>query len=297
MERHLLWGVLALPLLLGALFVGHAQVQSSPTIQAAIGPVWPRPPIWLPPIQQVLHVESVSVSATITDGGAQTDVEQVYRNDTERAQEGIYLFPVPEGATLTDFALYDGDRKMTARLMDKDEASQTYENIVNHLRDPALLQYVGRNTYEVRLYPVPPYATRKITLRYAEALRPEAGGTRKYVYSFVADAMGGTQQTSSAPAKTTVQITVQDAAPLTNVYSGPLAGILGSTVGVGIYALPSGAVATTQSLNLHASQRAAYAKSSVGFDNADAANSASGRFSCKTASGPTAPMTRRRSSL
>ena len=59
------------------------------------------------------------------------------------------------------------------------------------MRDPALLQYVGRNTYEVRLYPVPPHATRKITLRYAEALRPEAGGARKYVYSFVADAMGG----------------------------------------------------------------------------------------------------------
>ena len=172
----------------------------------------------------MLHVESVNVNATITDGVAQTDVEQVYRNDSERAQEGQYLFPVPEGATLSDFALYDGDRKMTARLLDKDEASQTYEGIVSHLRDPALLQYVGRNTYEVRLYPVPPHATRKITLRYAEALRPQAGGARKYVFSFVADAMGGTQQTSATPAKTTVHITVQDDAPLTNVYS-PLPGV------------------------------------------------------------------------
>ena len=220
MKRRLLRGVFALPLLLGALFAGHAPVQS----QQIIGPVWPRPPIWLPPIQQVLHVESVSVSATITDGVAQTDVEQIYRNDTERAQEGFYLFPLPEGATLTDFALYDGDRKMTARLLDKDEASRTYEGIVSHLRDPALLQYMARNTYEVRLYPVPPHATRKITLRYAEALRPEAGGARKYVFAFVADAMGGTQQASTAPAKTTVHVTVQDAAPLTNVYS-PLPGV------------------------------------------------------------------------
>ena len=220
MKRRLFCGVLALPLLILALFGGRAPVRS----QQVVGPIWPRAPIWLPPIQQVLHVESVSVNATITGGVAQTDVEQVYRNDTERSQEGAYLFPVPEGATLSDFALYDGERKMTARLLDKDEASRTYENIVSHLRDPALLQYVGRDTYEVRLYPVPPHATRRITLRYAEALRPEAGGARKYVYAFAAAAMGGTQQTSQAPAKTAVHVTVQDDAPLTNLYS-PLPGV------------------------------------------------------------------------
>ncbi|MBV9851879.1 MAG: VWA domain-containing protein [Armatimonadetes bacterium] len=227
MKRPLLWFALALPLLLGALLFANAQVEARRVVRPPIGiepPIWPRPPVWLPPIQQVLRVESVNVSATITDGVAQTDVEQIFRNDSERPQEGVYLFPVPEGATLSDFALYDGDKKMTARLLDKDEASQTYEGIVSRLRDPALLQYVGRNTYEVRLFPVPPHATRKITLRYAEALRPEAGGARRYVYSFVADSMGGTQRTSAPPAKTTVRVTVQDDAPLANVYS-PLPGV------------------------------------------------------------------------
>lgn len=164
-------------------------------------------------------MESVKVNAAINGGVAQTDVEQVWRNDTERPQEGSYLFPVPEGATLSDFALYDGDKKMAARLLDKDEARETYEGIVRRWRDPALLQYVGRGAYEVRLFPVPPRATRRITLKYTEALRPEGPNTRRYVYSFVADGLGGTERRGTVPKSTVVTVTVKDDAPLANIYS------------------------------------------------------------------------------
>lgn len=213
----LLWLAYAVPLLLGVFFIAHAQ--NGAGIVRPRPPWDERPPIWLPPIQQILTVESVNVKTTITSGVAQTDVEQIWRNETERPQEGVYLFPIPEGATVSDFALYDGDKKMTARLLDKDEARETYEGIVRRQRDPALLQYVGRNTYEVRLFPVPPHATRKITLRYAEALREDGGSARKYVYSFLGDTLGGTRQSGPPPKKMTVQVTLSDDAPLANIYS------------------------------------------------------------------------------
>ncbi len=220
---------LALPLLVGAgaLYAArpqmalHAQVRQEirPRPPFPEPPVWPSPPIWLPPIQQMLTIDSVHIRTAIAGGVAQTEVEQSWRNDTDRAQEGSYLFPLPEGATVSDFALYDGDRKMAGRLLDKDQAADTYEGIVRRQRDPALLRYVGRGAYEVKLYPVPPHATRKVTLKYAEALPPEGGDARKYVYSFLGGTLGGGAAGGPLPRETTVQVTLQDDASLANIYS------------------------------------------------------------------------------
>ena len=205
--RLALLAALPLTLGLGTLYVVRAQVTQDPDIRRPIDPVmppgilpWPRPmpPIWLPPIQQMLTVDSVHINTKITGGVAQTEVTQTWRNDTDRAQEGSYLFPLPEGAVVSDFALYDGDKKMTARLLDKDQASDTYEGIVRRQRDPALLRYVGRGAYEVKLYPVPPHATRKVTLSYAETLTTDGGDARKYVYSFLGGTLGGGRTAEAA---------------------------------------------------------------------------------------------------
>jgi len=221
---------LALPLLVGAGALYAARTQPPPA-HAQLRqdrreimpfpplPPWTRPPVWLPPFQQMLTIDSVHIKATIAGGVAQTEVEQTWRNDTDRAQEGSYLFPLPEGATVSDFALYDGDKKMAGRLLDKDQAADTYEGIVRRQRDPALLRYVGRGAYEVKLYPVPPHATRKVTLKYAEALPPEGGDARKYVYSFLGGTLGGGAAGGPLPRETTVQVTLQDDASLANIYS------------------------------------------------------------------------------
>ena len=211
---------LIVPLGLAAFYTAHTQTPAHAQVRPENRPFMPvpHPPIWLPPIQQLLTVDSVHIHATITSGVAQTEVEQTWRNDTERAQEGSYLFPLPEGASVSDFALYDGDKKMAGRLLDKDQAADTYEGIVRRQRDPALLRYVGRGAYEVKLYPVPPHATRRVTLRYSVVLPPEGGDTRKYVYSF----LGGTLDSGQAgrvPRETTVQVTLQDSAALANIYS------------------------------------------------------------------------------
>ena len=228
--------MLPLPLLIGvgALYAARApkplyaqERQQAPqeVRPRPLPPVWPSPPVWMPPLiwrpafQQMLTIDSVHIRAAIAGGVARTEVEQTWRNDTDRAQEGSYLFPLPEGATVSDFALYDGDKKMTGRLLDKDQAADTYEGIVRRQRDPALLRYVGRGAYEVKLYPVPPHATRRVTLKYAEALPPEGGDARKYVYSFLGGTLGGGAAGGPLPRETTVQVTLQDDASLANIYS------------------------------------------------------------------------------
>src|SRR5689334_21217700 len=55
-------------------------------------------------------VRTVRISSTITDSVAETTVEQVFGNGSSIEQEGTYLFPLPEGASVTSFSLKAGDK-------------------------------------------------------------------------------------------------------------------------------------------------------------------------------------------
>ena len=55
-----------------------------------------------------------------------------------------------------------------ARLLPKDEARRIYEEIVRSRRDPALLEYMGRGLFRASVFPIPPGADRKVTLRYTQ---------------------------------------------------------------------------------------------------------------------------------
>src|SRR5437016_4486404 len=68
------------------------------------GILYPRPEIR----EQPFSVKSVRVTSTINDGVAETLVEQTFVNNSSVEQEGTYLFPLPDGATVTSFTLQAG---------------------------------------------------------------------------------------------------------------------------------------------------------------------------------------------
>ena len=63
--------------------------------------------------------------------------------------------------------MVDG-RELPGRLLPKDEARRIYEEIVRTKRDPALLEYMGRGLYRTSVFPIPPGADRKVTMRYTQ---------------------------------------------------------------------------------------------------------------------------------
>ena len=158
-------------------------------------------------------VKDIKVSAYITDGVAETAVEQTFVNNTDREQEGTYLFPLPEGASVTSFTLKAGDKVLEGKLMTKDEARRIYESIVRRRQDPALLEYVGRGMFRSSVFPIPARGERTLTIRYAEVLKPQ-GGARKYSYSL------STGRFASRPAQvSSVHVKLKTTAPLKTVYS------------------------------------------------------------------------------
>src|SRR5882762_9963282 len=80
------------------------------------------PPIPMPrpvPIPRVLNIKSVKITTKIDAQVATTKVEQVFENDTPYRLEGSYFFPIPESASISDFAIYDGDKRMAAEIVER----------------------------------------------------------------------------------------------------------------------------------------------------------------------------------
>ncbi len=82
--------------------------------------------------------------------------------------ESEYLFPLPEEGAVQNFVLMVDGRELPGRLLPKDEARRIYEEIVRTKRDPALLEYMGRGLYRTSVFPIPPGADRKVTMRYTQ---------------------------------------------------------------------------------------------------------------------------------
>jgi len=168
-----------------------------------------RPGERIPPLTVKYH----RVSVEIINQVAKTSIDQVFINNHPRDIEGIFIFPLPEKAALSEFAMYIGNEKVEGEILDRDQARRVYEDIVRRMKDPALLEYVGRNMFRARVYPIPGRGEKRITLSYTEVLKAEKNLVR-YVYPL------NTERFSLHPLKeVVVSVDIRSKVPLSNVYS------------------------------------------------------------------------------
>ncbi|MDT7690562.1 MAG: Ca-activated chloride channel [Acidobacteriota bacterium] len=140
-------------------------------------PAPPRP-IQMP---RALPIKSIKIDAKIGAQIATTHVEQIFRNDTDATLEGTYLFPIPESASVSEFAIWDGDRRLVGEVRSRADARRIYDEIVRRQRDPGLLEYAGRDLFQASIFPIPPHSDKKLELTYTQVLKAE-GGTVAYRY-------------------------------------------------------------------------------------------------------------------
>ncbi len=148
----------------------------------ADGIIIPKPPPHVP-ITEVpnLTIKYHRVRVTIENQVATTRIDQVFVNESRYEMEGTYIFPLPEEAAISEFSMWVDGEKLEGQLLDKDQARRIYEDIVRRRKDPALLEYVGRNAFQARIFPIPPNGERRVELEYSQVLSME-GGLVKYVY-------------------------------------------------------------------------------------------------------------------
>jgi Ca-activated chloride channel homolog len=160
-----------------------------------------------------LEVASHHVEVKIDGQVAITSTDQEFYNPNDQRLEGTYMFPVPKGAHIDKFSMEIGGKMVDAELLRADKARQIYEDIVRKMRDPALLQYAGRDLFKVRVFPIEPRSRKPIKISYTELLRSDAG-TVTYSYPL------STEKFSAEPIKSlSVKVEVKAEQPLASIYS------------------------------------------------------------------------------
>ncbi|MBC7797228.1 MAG: VWA domain-containing protein, partial [Pyrinomonadaceae bacterium] len=133
----------------------------------------PRPrPI---PLPNALPVKSIELDTKINGQVATTHVEQVFRNDTPYTLEGTYFFPIPETASIVEFAIWENGKKLVGEVRSKEEARRIYDEIVRRQKDPGLLEYAGKDLFQASIFPIPPNSDKKLELTYTQVLKAESG--------------------------------------------------------------------------------------------------------------------------
>ena len=168
----------------------------------------PRPAV----LPRALPIKSIKIDTRIASQVATTHLEQVFRNDTDATLEGTYFFPLPESASITEFAIWDGDRRLVGEVRSREEARRIYDEIVRRRRDPGLLEYAGKDLFQASIFPIPPHSDKKLELTYTQILRAESG-TVSYRYPL------GTGRQLTQIGSVAGRIDLESRDPLRNVYS------------------------------------------------------------------------------
>jgi len=173
----------------------------------------PGPDVPPPIIDTALTVRYHRVDITIEDGVATTRVDQVFLNENYWEAEGTYIFPLPEGAAVSDFVMWVDGEPVRGEILEAEEARQIYNDIVAQRRDPALLEYIGRDMLQASVFPIPPGEERRIELEYSQILDVEQGLVH-YVYPL------DTERFSARPLEeVSIHVAVQDRNPIGSIYS------------------------------------------------------------------------------
>ncbi len=165
------------------------------------------------PVMQQLIIKYHHVTVNIIDQVAVTRVDQVFRNPNSWTVEGIYTFPIPSDAVVTNFKLWMDGKPVEGKVLDANAARSEYEEIVRQMRDPALLEYVGRGAVMARIYPIAPDEERRIELEYTQVLTAD-NGLIGYRYPL------NTEKFSLQPLEdVSVTVNIHSKDPILSVYS------------------------------------------------------------------------------
>jgi len=133
------------------------------------------------PIKGAFAIRYHRVTLDIQDGFVRTEIDQEFENLTGRRIEADYVFPIPEGAVLENFAIWVGGEKITGKVLAAKEAREIYEEIVRRQLDPALLEYIGNDAFRARVFPIEPHERKRVQMSYTQMLKAD-NGVYEYVY-------------------------------------------------------------------------------------------------------------------
>jgi Ca-activated chloride channel homolog len=118
-----------------------------------------------------LRTKALKARTDVRGGFATTQLELTFANATQDRVEADFIYVTKPGTLVTDFAYYYGDERVPARVVEKERAAAIYQHITSRMRDPALIELIGKNTFRARIFPVMPNADLRVEMKLVQVLQ------------------------------------------------------------------------------------------------------------------------------
>lgn len=118
----------------------------------------------------MVRLENYKVEVKVTGTIAITTMEMRFCNRANRVLEGELTFPMPEGVSISRYALDINGKMREAVPIEKEKGQVVFENIERRNVDPGLLEKTTGNTFRTRIYPIPANGCRTIIVGYQQQL-------------------------------------------------------------------------------------------------------------------------------
>jgi Ca-activated chloride channel family protein len=129
------------------------------------------------PDASILSMQVMNVDVLIDNQHATVRVLQIYDNHTAQTLESKYLFALPPRASVSDFAVWDGDTRIPGVMLERRRAAAVYGEIKQATVDPGLLQqddeHAGQTAFSAKVFPINPYGSKRVEMEYTEMLAVE----------------------------------------------------------------------------------------------------------------------------
>jgi Ca-activated chloride channel family protein len=130
------------------------------------------------PDSSVLSLQEMEVNVVIDDGDARVFIRQIFANHTASIEEGTYVFALPSGSTVSDFAVWDGPVRIPAVILERRRAEEIYDQARMQAIDPGLLAASERDgsnpasssVFNAKIVPIPAHGTKRLEIEYHQRL-------------------------------------------------------------------------------------------------------------------------------
>ncbi len=102
---------------------------------------------------------------------ATTTATYTFYNPSERILEGKLTIPLPEGVSISGYALDINGILRDAVPVPKERAKEVFESIEKRNIDPGIIEKVEGNNFRTRIYPIPVRGSRTIKITYHQELK------------------------------------------------------------------------------------------------------------------------------
>ncbi len=160
-----------------------------------------------------LKIDRYHTKIGIKNQLATTKVDQIFVNPNDFAVDGMYIFPVPDDAVVSNVALSIDGELVNGKLLSQEESHRIYRDSTRYGGNRAILEHLGTRAFVVEVPQIPAYGERRIQFEYSQIISADSD-LAKYTYPL------SLAKSASAPIRNLhVEMEIESENELRTVYS------------------------------------------------------------------------------